>query len=283
MSKVFLRFVRNDGRELSVNDDVWGITDIKGLDKPEITVYTQKAAIGDGDLVTGARVGARTIEIELTARNVALNEVLRRASTSFFTAGRTYDLYVTRYGEPRYARECWLDSLEIPTERQFKRLVARIDLLCPEGYFLSADSFSKNIAEIEGRCGYPYIATETYGRIYGVYTYAGLVYLDNDGDTEAYCQAVFIAKGNVTNPKLLAGGGYVRVIGTMSAGDVLIIDGREKSVTMNDVNISNQLDKDSDFSGIVFSIGTNSVGFTADIGSNVLDVYVYYNKRYMGA
>jgi hypothetical protein len=283
MSKVFLRFVRSDGRELSVNDDVWGITDIKGLDKLELTVYTQKAAIGDGDLVTGARVGARTIEIELTARNVALNEVLRRAATSFFTAGRAYDLYVTRYGEPRYARECWLDSFEIPTERQFKRLVARIDLLCPEGYFLSADSFSRNIAEIEGRCGYPYIATETYGRIYGIYTYAGLVYLDNDGDTEAYCQAVFIAKGDVTNPKLLAGDGYVRVIGTMSAGDVLIIDGREKSVTMNGVNISNHLDKDSYFDGIVFSIGTNSVGFTADIGSNVLDVYVYYNKRYIGA
>jgi hypothetical protein len=283
VSKVFLKFIRSDGCELNVNDDVWGITDIKGLDKPEITVYTQKAAIGDGDLVTGSRVGARTIEIELTARNVVLNEVLRRAATSFFTAGRTYALYVTRYGEPRYARECWLDSLEIPTERQFKRLVARIDLLCPEGYFLSADSFSKNIAEIEGRCGYPYVAAAAYGRIYGIYTYAGLVYLDNDGDTEAYCQAVFIARGDVTNPKLLAGDGYVRVIGTMSAGDVLMIDGREKSVTMNDVNISNQLDKDSDFGGIVFSIGTNSVGFTADIGSNVLDVYVYYNKRYMGA
>ena len=25
------------------------------------------------------------------------------------------------------------------------------------------------------------------------------------------------------------------------------------------------------------------VGFNADIGSNVLDVYIYYNKRYMGA
>jgi len=49
------------------------------------------------------------------------------------------------------------------------------------------------------------------------------------------------------------------------------------------VNISNQLDKASDFSGITFAIGTNSVGFNADIGSNVLDVYIYYNKRYMGA
>ena len=30
-------------------------------------------------------------------------------------------------------------------------------------------------------------------------------------------------------------------------------------------------------------IGSNSIGFTADVGSNVVAVNVYYNKRYMGA
>lgn len=283
MSKLYLKFVRSDGREMLVRDDVWGITAMKGLDKPEITVFTQKNALRDGDVVTGSRVGARPIEIELTARNAALNDVLRRAATSFFTLGKTYDLYVTRYGEERFARECWLEGFDIPTERTAVRIVAKIDLLCPEGYFLSADSFSKNIAAIEPRCGYPYIAHEDCGRIYGVYSFAETVYLDNDGDAEAYCQAVFIAKGDVTNPRLNAGDGFVRLLTVMHDGDVLIVDGRNMSVKLNGVNMSNLLDKDSSFDDLVFAVGTSTVGFTADIGSNLLDVYIYYNKRYMGA
>ena len=94
---------------------------------------------------------------------------------------------------------------------------------------------------------------------------------------------MFTARGDVANPKLLAGNGFVRVHDSLAIGDVLIIDGRAKSVTLNGVNISNKLDKASDFSGITFAIGTNSVGFTADVGSNLLDVYIYYNKRYTGA
>jgi len=280
---IALRFVRNDGRVFTVTDTVWGLIAAKGLDQPSIDVYTQKAAIGDGDLVTGSRVGARTIELEFKAKSAALNDVLRRAATSYFRCGSTYDLYVYRYGNTRYAPACYLEDFEIPTEKLTISITLKLGLLCPEGYFLSADSFSKNIAELVPRCGYPYIALSDYGRIYGTYTYAETVYLDNDGDSEAYCRAVFTARGDVSNPKLIAGNGFVRVIDDMTSGDVLIIDGRSKSVTLNDVNISNKLDKASDFSGITFAIGTNSVGFTADIGSNLLDVYIYYNKRYIGA
>ena len=280
---ITLRFVRNDGQVFSVTDTVWGLMGAKGLDEPAIDVFTQKAAIGDGDIVTGSRIGARSIEFELKAKSSALNEVLRRAATSYFRSGITYDVYVYRYGNTRYAPACYLESFEIPTEKLTIPITMKLGLLCPEGYFLSADSFSKNLAEIVGRAGWPYMAQDTYGRIIGTYSFATTVYLDNDGDAEAYCRAVFTARGGVTNPKLIAGSGYVRILGTMASGDVLIIDGRTKAVTMNGVNISNQLDKASDFSGITFAIGTNSVGFNADVGSNVLDVYIYYNKRYMGA
>lgn len=280
---ITLKFIRSDGQIFSITDSVWGLTGAEGLDKPALSVFTESAGIGDGDIVTGSRVGARPIAIQLKAKSAALNEVLRRAATSYFTLGRTYDLYVYRYGEARYAPACYLQAFEIPTEKITKPITANIGLLCPEGYFLGADDFSKNIAGITGRCGYPYIAHEDYGRIVGVYSFADTVYLDNDGDAEAYCRAVFTARGDVTNPKLIAGNGYVRVIGEMATGDVLIIDGRTKAVTMNGVNIATKLDKASRFDGITFAIGTNAVGYGADIGSNVLDVYLYYNKRYMGA
>ncbi len=283
MSRITLNFVRDDGQSMAVNNTTWGLLGAKGLDKPDISIFTQEAAIGDGDMVTGKRVGARSIEITLKTMSAALNEVLRRAATSFFTHKHTYDLYVYRFGSPRYAPACEVESVEIPTESQYKPITLTLGLLCPEGYFLSADSFSRNIAGLVGRCGYPYIALGSYGRIYGVYSFAETVYLDNDGDAEAYCKAVFIARGGVTNPKLVAGSGYVRVLGSMVAGDVLMIDGKTKAATLNGANIATHLDRASNFDGIVFAVGTNSVGFTADVGSNVLDVYIYFNKRYMGA
>ena len=154
----------------------------------------------------------------------------------------------------------------------------------PEGYWLSSDSFGKNIA---GCWMVVRVGLDSAGRvrdgIYGIYSYAGTVYLDNDGDAEAYCQAVFTAQGTVTNPKLIAGDGYVRVLTTLAEGDVMIIDGKTKAVTVNGVNVATLVDKASSFAGIVFGIGTNNIGFTADVGSNVVAVTVYYNKRYMGA
>lgn len=279
---ITVTFLRSDGKTFAIDDSVLGLVSAKGLDEANVEVYSQKAAVGDGDIITGQRVGSRTIEFVAKLRNSALNEVVRRAATSFFTASRTYDVYVTRYGDPRYASECRLDNLSCATENLNKPVTVKIALIMPEGYWLSADSFGKNIAGITGRCGYPYVSQSGWGRIYGVYAYAGTVYLDNDGDAEAYCQAVFVAQGTVTNPKLIAGGGWVRVLCTLTAGDVLVIDGKSKGVTINGVNAAAMVDKESNFDGIVFGIGTNSIGFTADVGSNVVAVNVYYNKRYMG-
>ena len=283
MSKILINFVRSDGRAMAIDDTTLSLVDADGLDKANIEVFTEKAAVGDGDMVTGQRVGSREIEFTARALNPALNEVLRRAWTSFFVANRTYDVYVTRYGDRRFAMGCYLDSFEIPVDNQYVPITLKIDLLCPEGYWLSVDSFGKNIAGVTDRLGYPFISLAGYGRLYGIYTYAGTVYLDNDGDAEAYCKAVFTALSSVTNPKLIAGDGFVRVLTTMTAGDVLIIDGRTKSVTINGANAATLLDRESSFAGIVFGLGTNSVSFTADVGSNALAVNIYYNKRYLGA
>lgn len=282
MSKILIRFVRDDAKTYAIDDTTLGLVSASGLDEPNIEIYKQSLATVDGDIITGTRVGSRIIDLTAKIKNTALNEIMRRLTTSFFSPAHTYEMYVTRGEETRYAKECHVDSLEIPTENQNARLTIKIAMLMPEGYWLSLDSFGENIAGVTPRCGYPYISYAPYGRIYGVYAYAGTVYLDNDGDSEAFCQAVFTANGAVTNPKIITSKGYVRVIGSMVAGDILIIDGQKKSVTLNGVNVSNKLDRKSDFSGLIFDIGTNSIAFSADTGSISLDVNIYYNKRYLG-
>lgn len=283
MSGITVTFVRGDGRTFAIDGGTLGLVAASGLDSANVEVFTQKAAVGDGDLVTGQRVGSRTLEFTAKVRHAALNDVLRRAVTSFFTALHTYDVYIDRFGAQRYAAGCRLDSADVPTETLDKPVTVKLSLLMPEGYFLSADGFGKNIAAIEPRMGYPFAAKAGVGRICGLYAFAQTVYLDNDGDAEAYCKAVFSARGTVVNPKLNAGNGYVRTLCTLSQGDLLVIDGKTRAVTLNGANASASLDRHSRFDGIVFALGTNAIGFTADIGANLLDVYVYYNKRYMGA
>ncbi len=283
MSSLTVRFVRSDGRAFDIDGETLGLTAAAGLDKPNVEVFTQKAAVGDGDLVTGQRVGSRSLDFTAKVLRPALNDALRRVITSFFTGAQSYDIYIQREGARRYAADCRLDTLEIPTENVNRGMTVKLGFVMPEGYFRSADSFGRNLAGIEPRCGYPFAALAGVGRIYGSYSFAQVVYLQNDGDAVTYCRAVFTARGTVVNPKLIAGDGFVRVLCTLAEGDVLAVDGHTRSVSLNGRKISPQLDRQSRFDGIVFALGTNAVGFTADLGSNMLDVYVYYNKRYMGA
>ncbi len=282
MSGITVQWVRGDGRAFAADGGALGLVSAEGLDEPNVEVFTQKAAVGDGDLVTGARVGSRALSFTLKARQAALNGVLRQAVTSFFSARLPYDVYVTREGVKRFAADCRLDGLEVPVENPFKPLTVKLSFLMPEGYFLSTDGFGQNIADIKPRCGYPYAAPAGCGRLYGQYAYAETVCLENDGDAAACCKAVLTARGTVTNPKLIAGDGFVRFLGTLHEGDALVIDGKTKAVTLNGVNVSMRLDRAGSFDGIVFAVGANRVGYSADIGSNLLDVYVYFNKRYVG-
>ena len=283
MGNVSIQWVRSDGRTFTADGSLWGLVAASGLDEPNVEVYTQKSAVGDGDLITGRRVGSRTLEWTLKARQAALNDTLRRAATSFFSAAQTYDIYVFRSGAPRFAPGCALESFAVPTDSPYVPLTLKLSFLLPEGYFLSTENFGQNIAAVEARWGYPFASLESIGRVYGVFACAQTVLLVNDGDAEAYCRAVFTARGDVTNPKLIAGDGYVRVLTTLQVGDSLEIDGRTKAVTINGENAAALLDRGSRFDGIVFALGVNEVGFSADVGSNLLDVFVYYNKRYLGA
>lgn len=282
LNTITVKFVRGDGRTFLIDGGALGLMAATGLDGANVEVFSQKAAMGDGDIVTGQRVGSRMLTFTARARHSALDDVLRRAVTSFFTPAQGYDIYILRDGAPRFAEGCRLDGAEIPTENPYKPITVKLSFLMPEGYFRSVDGFGQNIAAILPRCGYPYAARAGAGRIYGIYAYAQTVQLDNDGDVDAYCKAVFTARGGVVNPKLTANGAYVRVLATLAAGDVLVVDGRTRSVTLNGQNAAAKLDRQSSFDGIVFALGANTVGFSADVGANLLNVYVYYNKRYMG-
>ena len=92
------------------------------------------------------------------------------------------------------------------------------------------------------------------------------------------------ARGAVKNPKItkLSTGEYLRVIVDMQKGDILIIDTNKgrKGVKLNGEMISRRLDKLSTY----FSIDgpDNIIQYDADENYTNLDVYLYYQSKYLG-
>ena len=284
-NKMTLKFTRSDGKLFWVDGNPWSIISANGFDAPNIKLYTEDAAVGDGAIVTAARVGSREVEIKMSVTNPSLNSVQRRELTSYFASPAlyTYDLTVYRDDGARYLAGCALESFEIPTENAYMRISATVELLCPEGYFRSVDNYGKDILGTTGMCGYPYIALQGIGRVYGIQTVSGQTTLTNDGDAESYCTIRLLATATITNPKIMVESNYIRLLGTMNVGDILRIYGESKTITLNGANVITKLDRLSDFGILTLPIGQTTISATNSTDPNAMEVYVYFNKRYMGA
>lgn len=282
MSKtVIIKLTRDDGEIFVADGSVWGITSLSGVDAAAFTVYTQENAVGDGSTVTGARVSARDIEFTLRLKNAALGDVMRRVAISFFSPKHTYRVAITYRGVQRWI-DAELSAFSCPSGNVYRTVELTALLLCPDPYFRSMDEFGRDIASVQGRFGFPYIDHPTKGFVVSAYNFVRTVLIDNDGDVDTFATAVFEATGDVTNPKLIIGDAYVRILDTMAARDIITIDLAQTRVAKNGVNILAKVDRTSSFTGMRFAPGQNTVRYAADIGENVLRVTLYYNKLYLG-
>lgn len=283
MSKVLVKFTRDDGREFFLNDDNWKIPS-NGLDgfgdfSNSITITDN--GVGDGGTFSAHRVPQKDRTISAKSRNIHLSEVLRAEATSFFRPKNIYKVYLTYMGRTRWA-EGMVEKFYISTDNIHQYMTLTVTLLFADPYLRSYEDFGQDIASVRGAAGFPFLCTRTQGSPTGTFNYATMVNISNDGDIEAYCKVVFRAKGNVLNPKLTINGHYVRVIDQMQDGDVLIMDfvASPPTIKKNGVNFIGKCDRTSNFDKMVLAVGDSTLQYDADNGTNVLSVSVYYNKLY---
>lgn len=285
---VKVRIVRSDNREFNIDGTDWRILSDGGLDgwgDFENDITTVDNAVGDGGIITSDRIAQKDRSIVCRSRNPLLNDVLRREAITFFNSKSMYDVYLTYMGVIKWCTGK-IYKFSIPTANVNRPMNMSITFLCPDPFLKSYDSFGKNIASVVGMCGFPYLCSVTdntpKGTTGGRFNFAKMVVLENDGDVSTYCKAVFKASGAVTNPKLIINGKYVRVIDTMAAGDIIIIDftANPPTVEKNGVNYIGHCDRTSEFDDMALIVGDSEIEFDADNGSNVLDVSIYYNKLY---
>ena len=285
--KVVIRFIRSDEREFLIDGTDWRIPS-KGLDgfgSYENDITTVDNAVGDGGIIVSDRIASKDRTIMAKSRNPVLNDVLRRSALSFFNSKFEYKIYITYMGVTRWC-EGKIYKFDLPSVNVNRTMTMTITFLCPNPFLKSYDNFGKNIASVVGMCAFPYLCSVTDGTPKGItggrFNFAQVIVLENDGDGETFCQAVFTAKGTVVNPKRTVNGNYVRVIDTMQLGDVIIIDFTKNPPTVqkNGANYIGHCDRTSAFDDMALVVGDSEISFDADTGSDLLDVSIYYNKLY---
>lgn len=282
-TKVLARFVRSDGAELLADGTDWLLTRIDGAAAPTYELFSEDNGEGDGSTVTGKRVKARDLELEATALSVRSNPALRHRALEFFNPKQTYRVYLTYMGRTRWlAAE--LSAFQAPNDRVNLPQTFSAYFVAPDAYWQSVDDFGQDIAAITPRWGFPYMDHPTLGVLADVANFARQVVFEYDGDVPAYPTITLTADDAVTNPKILNGGAFVRLLDEMAAGDIVVITTapRQIRITKNGVNVLNRVDRASDFSGLALQPGTNVISFAADYGDNNLHVVIRYNKQYLG-
>ncbi len=286
--KVKVRIVRSDSKEFIIDGKDWDIPSKSGLEgfgsfENDITMIDN--AVGDGGTYGSDRIAPKDRTIVAKSRNPVMNEILRKVAISFFNSKFMYKIYLTYMGVTRWC-EGKIYKFDLPTENIHTTMTMTITFLFANPFLKSYDNFGKNVAAITPMCGFPYLCSVTPGTPKGVtggiFNFAQKIVLENDGDVETFCKAVFTANGTVVNPKLVVNDHYVRVLDIMEQGDVIIIDFTQNPPTVqkNGHNYIGHCDRTSAFDDMALIVGDSIISYDADNGSNLMEVSIYYNKLY---
>lgn len=280
---VAARFVRSDDAEFLADGSDWLLTAINGADAPAYELFSQDNGSGDGATITGKRVKSRDLQLDATTLSVCDNPVLRARAAAFFNPLYHYKVYLTYMGRTRWlAAE--LSAFRAPNGKVSVPQTFSVCFLAVKPFWQSVDDFGQDIAAITPRWGFPYMDHPRAGVLADIANFERSVNFIYDGDVPAHPVITLTADDRVTNPKIINGGAFVRLIDELQQGDTVAIstDPCGIRITKNGVNVLNKVDRTSNFSGLAMQPGLNVFRYEADYGDNNLHVVLRYNKQHLG-
>lgn len=285
-------FHRNDGEILRMGCGcVLKIVSIKGIEASQYTVHTSSSALEHGSSVTGKKVEERNISIVFGVDDQINREVYRKQVVRFFNPINTFKLQLNWcYRQAEIGCEVASFSFS-DIQSMWDILEGNIELLCPYPFWEDLDNFGKNIASITPQWAWPLafaderVLHHESGKIYGYRTFKKDVELPNKGDVPTGIIIRFTAeRGAVKNPKItkVSTGEFIEVIVNLKKGDVLEINTNKghKGVFLNGENVSRKINKLSTYFEI--SQNENTIRYDAAENYTNLDVYLYYQSKYLG-
>ena len=269
---------RNDGYLLNL-EDLTCITKITGLNFLNNEISTVKKAFGNGDIRVGSRIPSRIINIDCECLIPEVKKKIRRILREFFRQDNTFRLNINDIEIPLFI-DCELDLLDIEHIEENEGVIyIKISLFCADPLFKSQNEFGRDIASISEQGGF----TMYFGdwNTLGVYNFAQEVFLGNDGDGAVYPTCTIYAEDEVVNFKLKKNGSeYINIIPNLKKGDEVYLDFTQGKMFINGVDRSNEITRDSIF--FTIDVNGNNISYVADIGENVVKVFIFYNQVYNG-
>lgn len=292
---VTVRIVRSDGKEFELGNEDWRIPNdgLENFANLPYQVSSDEIPSYDGAIVTNKRVAAQDRTVKAEILHPSRNAELRARAIEFFNPKHSFECYVTYMGRTRHCEGEQI-GFSCPTANIYQKGTLTWTILCPNPYMLSEGLYGEDLAKVEPRFGFPFVSflppqegeerlTNT-GFITSVHVFDKSVALINDGDVPSGMRVVITSYGDVVNPYIRIGKGYVRLLTTLELGDVVELDAssRPPTVTVNGKNAMNLVDRNSSILNMMIEIGGTSIEYDADDGGLNLSVVVYYKKQYLG-
>lgn len=285
-----MTITRSDGAVFELGRD-WVITDWSGLETPDATVYTEDNALGDGSIITAQRANVRVISVSANLRATAMLDAtaMRRAAVAFFVPKMMYTLSITFRGVTRKI-EGALDGFECPAGQRLFAPTIQAEFICPQPWLSDNAPRRVEVSKVVGMWGFPYLMP-IGGKPVSAYGFAQrTAVITNGGDVAVGIRATITTRGiDVVNPQIILGGDVqteltksITVLTTISEGDELVIDTVAKTVTLNGANALMLVERTSNFTDFVLSVGQNIIGYNAESGSQDMNAVIEYSLEYSG-
>lgn len=276
---------RDDSQTLTLGKGIehnYFLTNIEGIGDIQTQLNTQSNAFADGSQFINQKYPEREIVIEFAYSALDPDRTAKRTLLSFLNSKHDFNISIISGGVTR-----WIDGRlyahKVTNPSGSEALTCSITFVCPNPFFKSADSFGKDIAAITPQFHFAWHNEIGDTQPIGVYNFERQVTVNNTGDFDTYPVFRIYATGTVTNPKVLVNGNYIRLITTLSAGDVVEVNLVDKKVTLNGNNIMGVIDRTSSFSDMNLAPGDNIVKYEADNGDINMTVNLFYYNQFVGA
>lgn len=263
--------------------DKYDILSVDGLTSPETNINTSSLYYNDGCLVNSMRAEKRNIVITLNIKPPI--ELNRLELYRFFACKAKITLYWTNDSRDVYIKGI-VEKFE--TNLFDKLQQPQISIICPQPYFISTTEDVIGFTDSESLFEFPFSISSINGISFGELK-DKVSQVINVGEANTGIIAKISAVGGaVTNPSITnrTTGDTFTLNYTMSANQQIIINSNvgEKSIYLyTSSSKKNFLSKRKYGTQWITCVpGYNDFYYTAENGSEYMQVEFYFNKKYQG-
>ena len=258
----------------------------------ESTHHSFKYVNQIGVYVTGTSLETRSVTIQgwVIAENESLMTIRKTTLNRFFNPQQAVDLFYKDY-VLRFLPNTSIRYSATVAENNEVICKFKVEGYCPDPLFSEQVESKVAAASTQAMFHFPLIISETPnppgGIIFGLRQPSLIVTVTNNGAVDVGMKIVFRASGTLTNPSLIEVNTqkFFKVNKMMVAGEEITIDTiiGEKKIEgyLNGITSNYFKYRDLDSEWLQLKVGDNLFRYDADQNVGNLEVYIYYNNKYL--